>query len=228
MGKHGRGYRRVERDFYPTPAWVTEALLEHVDLRGRVVWEPAAGQGHIAEPLKASGAARVFCTDVVRRDYPLDGVHDFTASMPPPIRERVDVIVTNPPGGLRNRLAERFVEIGLEHIARGGLLALLLPADFDSAARRRQLFDACPWYAGKITLTRRVAWFARSDGKRPAPKENHAWHLWLRTPLRAWAAPILRYAPSSPASQPDLAARHHFQGAFRPDDHGIRTMNGRS
>jgi hypothetical protein len=231
MGKHERGYERVERDFYPTrERWVTEALLAHVDLAGLSVWEPATGEGDMAEVLKTSGAARVYCTDIVARGYQLDALCDFTAApLPALMREaHIDAVITNPPLGLRNRTAERFIEVGLEHIARGGILALLLPADFDSAARRRPLFDACPWFAGRITLTRRIAWFDRSDGRRVAPKENHSWFLWEHRALRARAAPILRYAPSSPASQPDLAARHHCQVAFRPDDHGIRTMNGRS
>jgi hypothetical protein len=34
MGKHEIGYARVERDLYPTPAWITEALLVHVELAG--------------------------------------------------------------------------------------------------------------------------------------------------------------------------------------------------
>jgi hypothetical protein len=40
MAKHEAGYARVERDFYPTPPWVvSDALAEHVDLRGLIVWE---------------------------------------------------------------------------------------------------------------------------------------------------------------------------------------------
>ena len=33
---HVSGYAREGRDFYATPAWVTEALLAHVKLRGPV------------------------------------------------------------------------------------------------------------------------------------------------------------------------------------------------
>jgi hypothetical protein len=45
MGKHGNEYTRVPRDAYPTPAWVTAALLEHVDVAGKLVWEPCVGAG---------------------------------------------------------------------------------------------------------------------------------------------------------------------------------------
>src|SRR2546430_1643295 len=56
MGKHERGYARVDKDLYPTPSWVVDALAEHIDLIDRVVWECATGAGQMAEALKAVGA----------------------------------------------------------------------------------------------------------------------------------------------------------------------------
>jgi hypothetical protein len=187
---------RQERDFYPTrEAWVTETLLDHVDLGGLTVWEPAAGEGDMAKVLEASSAARVYCSDVTDRGYPLDAIHDFTAPISPAPELRFDAIVTNPPGGPRYTTAEAFIESGLRHIARGGLLALLLPTDFDSAGRRRPLFQNNPWFCAKIVLTRRIVWFERPDGDRAAPKENHAWYCWQRAPLRASRAPLTLYGP---------------------------------
>jgi hypothetical protein len=192
MGKHETGYARMNKDFYPTRArWVTEALLAYVDLGGLTVWEPAAGAGDMAKVLKAAGAAWVHCSDIASYDFPLDEIRDFTAA---DAAARFDAIITNPPHGL----AEAFVTAGLRHIGRGGLLALLLPADFDSAARRRPLFHECPWFAAKIVLTKRIVWFERTDGVREAPKENHAWFLWQRTALRVPAAPRLLYGPDEP------------------------------
>jgi predicted RNA methylase len=62
MGKHESGY------LYPTPAWVVEALAEHIGLAGKVVWECAAGTGTMTEALKAAGASRVYCTDISTHD----------------------------------------------------------------------------------------------------------------------------------------------------------------
>jgi hypothetical protein len=149
MGKHETSYARIERDLYPTPSWVTEALLEHLDLAGRSVWEPATGKGDIAEVLKASGC-QVWCSDIASYGYPLDEICDFRATVP---AQRFDAIITNPPGGARNALAETFVRIGLHHIGSGGLLASLLPLDFDSAGRRRELFADCPHFRAKLVLT---------------------------------------------------------------------------
>ena len=67
MGKHETGYARVERDLYPTPHWVVSALAEHVDLRGLTVWEPACGDGRMAEALRLQGCARVYTSDIVNR-----------------------------------------------------------------------------------------------------------------------------------------------------------------
>ena len=194
MGKHGNEYARVERDLYPTQeAWVTEALLAHVDLNGLAVWEPAAGRGDMASVLRDSGC-HVITTDIVGHGFPLTAAMDFTTGQIPPAA--FSAIVTNPPGGPRNTLAEGFIETGLKHLTRGvSLLALLLPVDFDSAGRRRQWFTDCPWFAAKIVLTRRIVWFARSDGIRAAPKENHAWFVWERTLLRTRTPPVVLYAP---------------------------------
>jgi hypothetical protein len=58
MGKHETSYERMPRDFYPTPAWVTEALAEHVELAGKRILEPACGDGRMAEALSAYSISR--------------------------------------------------------------------------------------------------------------------------------------------------------------------------
>jgi hypothetical protein len=193
VGKHETGFERVEKDLYPTPPWCIEALAEHVELAGLDVWEPAAGTGSMVEALKAAGAS-VHATDIHQYDsYKLDRLLDFTSGMHR--AERFDGIVTNPPYGPRAKLAEQFVEVGLRHIARrhASFVALLLPNDFDSAKSRRHLFGDCAHFLGKIVLTRRIVWFANPK-KREAPKENHCWALWQRSPIRG-RKPVILYAP---------------------------------
>lgn len=192
MGKHEVNYPRVEKDLYPTPSWVVEALSEHIELAGLEIWECAAGKGDMVEALKGAGAS-VHATDVHDYGYRLDRILDFTSG-----RHRAqsfDGIVTNPPYGARAKLAEKFVEVGLRHIARrhASFLALLLPNDFDSAKTRPHLFAGCPYFAGKIVLTRRVMWFV-NPGKRKAPKENHGWFIWRRSVIRG-RQPVILYAP---------------------------------
>jgi hypothetical protein len=192
MGKHGNTHPRVERDHYPTPAWVTAALLEHVDVAGQVVWEPATGAGQMAKVLKAAGAARVYCSDIHQYGYQLDEKLDFVSEHKPKLA-RYDAIITNPAYGYRGKLITPFIKAGLRRLDQhGGVLALLLAVDCDSAVHRPPYFKDCPDFDSKIVLTRRIIWFARTDGKRPQPKENHAWYIWRRP--RRGRPPIILYA----------------------------------
>src|SRR4051812_44616473 len=65
------GYARRDRDFYRTEAWVTEALLAQIALRG-IIWEPAAGDGAIVAVLQAHGL-QVEISDIVGDDLGLAG-----------------------------------------------------------------------------------------------------------------------------------------------------------
>jgi hypothetical protein len=192
MGKHDNGYPRIPRDYYPTPPWVVGALLEHIDVAGLHVLEPACGDGRMAEALKAGGA-RVHAMDVEDHGYSgLAGLCDFTA--PAKLTGSFDGIVTNPPFGPRSKLAEAFIEAGLRRMGTG-FLALLLPADFDSAKTRAHLFGCCPQFTGKIALTRRIKWFEHPDKPNRQPKENSAWFLWGNAGLQDRRIPVIRYAP---------------------------------
>src|SRR5262245_63640876 len=102
MGKHETGYARVERDFYPTPAWVIGALAEHVGVRGLTAWECACGDGRMAEALRLAGCARVYATDIVDRGAGQDETLDFVSAQIPKL-VRFDLTVTNPPFGQGGR-----------------------------------------------------------------------------------------------------------------------------
>jgi hypothetical protein len=194
MSKHETGYARIERDFYPTPAWVVDALDEHIELSGLRVWECACGDGRMAEALKAAGAI-VYATDIEDRGYSgCDGEFDFLSTRNGKPSFDYGAIITNPAYGERNKLAEKFAEAGLQWIAPSGLLALLLTSDFDSGVTRRRLFADCPAFAGKIVLTKRIKWFEPPPGvHKKNPKERHSWFIW-RCP-RTHARPEMFYAP---------------------------------
>ena len=186
MGKHETGYPRVERDFYPTPPWVIEVLAEHIDLKGKSVWECACGDGRMAIVLEDAGAA-VYASDIEDRGY--GAVFDFISTLPNPPR-LFDGAVTNPPFGSRGKLAVKFIEIGLQRIGADGFLALLLPVQ----ETRRHLFGDCSAFAAKIVLTKRVKWFEH-PGKRTEPKENTSWFIWN---ARHCGPPTISYARRAP------------------------------
>jgi hypothetical protein len=163
MSRVDSNYARKERDEYNTPFWVTHALVPHIP-RGRKIWEPACGQGNIVRVLLNAGYS-VHAGDLV------DGENFFDTDFP----LDVDGIVTNPP----YTVASLFIKhaISLMH-SRVGFVCLLLPSDFSYAKGRRELFADSPIFIKKIELTKRIVWFERSDGKRAAPSENHAWYIW--------------------------------------------------
>jgi hypothetical protein len=175
VGKHG-SMERVERDFYPTPSWVVEALAEHVEVTNKVIWEPAAGDGRMVEAFRSLGAAKVYASDIADYGYQESERFDFLTAMPP--RGAIDLIATNPPFGAKAALAVKFAEAGLRLITSDAILALLLSVDFDSGSTRRHLFADCPAFVGKIVLLDRVVWYANPDPSKESPKENVAWYLW--------------------------------------------------
>jgi SAM-dependent methyltransferase len=211
MGKYETGYARQDRDFYPTPAWPIEALAEQVELRGKRVLECACGDGRMARALEAAGAC-VTAFDIA--DYGYGRVRNFLSDEFP---EPFDGTITNPPYGPRGKTAEAFIETGIRRLGNG-FLALLLPADFDSAVTRRRFFDECRVFAAKIILTRRVKWFQNPDNPKVTPKENSAWFLWAGAVLCVRRPPIIIYAPrpKSPSSQiPQSPITDFFGGKQR-------------
>jgi hypothetical protein len=145
----------------------------------------------MVEALKIIGAAQVYSSDIANYGYPLDETMDFLSAQAPKL-PRFDGIVTNPAYGYRNALSVAFIKRGLERIAPAGFLALLLMHDIDSGGTRTDLFRDNPHFAAKVVLTRRIIWYERTDGKREAPKENHAWFVWTGQHVRR---PTIFYAP---------------------------------
>ncbi len=167
----GEGYERIAHDAYRTPGWVTELLLKHVCFED-VVWEPAAGEGHMAAVLRAHGLG-VMTSDIRRCGTDCDG-EDFLGIWNTPLgRTDIRAIVTNPPFSH----AEGFIRRGLEITAvTGGKVALLLAYEYDTALKARgDLFKKQP-FACKIVLGQRIRWVGLDD--RASPRQNHAWYVW--------------------------------------------------
>lgn len=80
-------------DFYQTPTFATESLVNSKLIGDGCIWEPMAGNGAISKVL-ARHNFKVISSDVIERDYKLDFVCDF-------FNNDIDVnatqIVTNPP-----------------------------------------------------------------------------------------------------------------------------------
>jgi hypothetical protein len=174
MSQRHSGWKREPGDTYNTPSWVVDALMPHIPKRLHL-WEPSAGRGDMVRALVAAGHS-VTATDIK------DGV-DFLQAGP---RRGIDGIVSNPPFNL----AQQFIEHGVKLMeSAGGFVAMLLRVDYGTAATRQHLFGACPIFACKIELTRRIVWFEGTTGR---PSFNHAWFIW---DWRHRGEPTLRYGP---------------------------------
>ena len=195
MSQRVSGFERVDHDHYPAPAWVIDALAEHVDFKGKGIWEPACGAGKMCVAIEGAGASYASGSDLSDWGWNHNRFDFVEEPGGCPWLVHYDGIVTNPPYGPRGATALRFIERGLERIRDYGLLALLLPVDFDSAKSRRHVFGDCLQFAGKIVLTKRIKWFEDPDVK-SGPSANHAWFLWQRTWIGGTNVPWLKYAPT--------------------------------
>lgn len=104
-------------DYFPTPPWATRALLECVfplinveQIGAYSAWEPACGEGHIAEVL-GEYFGKVIATDI--HDYGYGDMADF---LDPATDADADWIITNPPFGDK---AEPFVLKALDRARYG-------------------------------------------------------------------------------------------------------------
>jgi hypothetical protein len=140
---HADGERQRE-DYYATEPKATEWLCRLEQFDGRIL-EPACGEGHISEVLKAAGY-EVASRDLVDRGY--GEVADFLA---------IDNlawngnIVTNPP----YKYAQQFVEKALSIIPERKKVAMFLKLTFLEGKARRDLFRSTPPHSclGKFVET---------------------------------------------------------------------------
>jgi hypothetical protein len=175
---HVSGYEREPGDFYPTPFWVTECLLRHVELRGPI-WEPCCGDGAIAKVLTAAGH-EVVASDIADYGFGRPGVDILEEKRMP---EGCRALVTNPPygdGGSSGR-AEKAASQMLTftaHVLRlaeqaRGQLALLVRFQWIAGKRVATLLSSVP-LDKVIVLTRRIQWFDHGE-RTKAGQHHHAW-----------------------------------------------------
>ena len=134
LGVNPKAEREIN-DFYATNPKAMEIalpLLEHIGLDNKV-WECACGEGHLSEVLIEHGY-QVYSSDLIDRGY--GEVKDFLNCT-----EKWDGdIITNPPF----KIAEQFVEKGMELINDGNKVCLFLKVQFLESKVRKQLFQKYP------------------------------------------------------------------------------------
>jgi hypothetical protein len=170
-----RGGTREANDFYPTPTWLTEALIPHLG-KPRHILEPAAGDGAIVGVLhRAFSEAEIdhgdittgqdFLTYAWRQDY-------------------YDLIITNPPYSL----AEEFARRALSLVKPAGTVVMLSRVSFAGSQGRAAWLRATQ---PSLYFSPRRPCFVR--GK--SDNCEYAWFVWSpAAPTCVW---LETEAPSS-------------------------------
>lgn len=151
VGSSRENGERDAFDFYPTPAYATEALLDREVFAGNI-WECASGNGAISRVIEQRG--KTCCSSDIQTGewvYGLKGI-DFLVDLP---YEQIDSIVTNPPYAL----ALDFV-LRAKQVARYKF-AFLLKTVFLESEKRYSMFQdtqfplRCVYqFSKRLTLTK--------------------------------------------------------------------------
>lgn len=200
---HGAG--RVtgadDLDYSPTPPWATRALMEHVlpHLCRRMeggVWEPACGEGHIAEVL------REYCGTVIATDIHDYGYQDELVNfLATDFNSGADWVVTNPP--FEDRVL-KFILRALQ-AARIGVAMFLQLRYLEGVGRYNELFKHRPPTLVAPFVERVPLLMGQYDPK-ASTTTAFMWLVWIQgaTPRAPyWIPPGRRDA----LTKPDDAAR---------------------
>lgn len=160
MGKRS-DFKRVPRDFYPTPLEGVIPLLPHVS-RGDTFIEPCAGDGALVRHLERNG---LHCAGQYDLEPQAPGIvaQDYTQ-----LRAcDADWIITNPPWD------RKLLHPMIEYFRQLAPTWLLFDADW---AHTKQSAPLMP-YCRKIVSVGRLKWIPES---KMTGKDNCAWYLFVR------------------------------------------------
>lgn len=153
-------------DYYQTPIWATEKLLEVEKFEGNIL-EPCSGNGAISKVLESKGY-EVISQDIRSDDgvYGNKGVNIFEYEC------NVDNIVTNPPFFCAKEVIEKCLELSNYKVA------MLLKLSFLEGMKRYDFFQNTPLKKVYV-FCKRVTMYPYGNEK---PKNSgtiaYAWYVW--------------------------------------------------
>lgn len=151
-------------DFFPTPKWATEALIDNESFKGDI-WECACGNGAMSEVLETV-SPHTFSSDLYDRGYGEPGVDFLNAE------KRVTNIITNPP----YNAAESFVHNGLQ-LANKKFALLLRLAFLEGGNRQRSIFSTSP-PARVWVFSERITFYPAGAEVKGSGTTAYAWFVW--------------------------------------------------
>ena len=154
---------RRSNDFYPTPSWATEKLLERFPLAG-VIGEPCAGAGDVANVLRRHGEV---WTNDIDRTHQADSYYDLTDPASWAKLPNCDWIVTNPPFSI----AAAIVPAAYDK-ARLGLAMFLRLSYLEPCGNRAEWLKTHP--LTKLIVLPRISF----TGNGKSDSGTTAWMVW--------------------------------------------------
>lgn len=179
-------------DFYPTPAWGTQALLNHVKFTGAIL-DPCCGDGAIAEVMKASGYD-VVASDIIDRGY--GEQRDFLD-----IKDRYPNIVTNPPFNVAESLLHHALQIA------DAKVCFLLRTAFLESRRRHKLFYKDRPPTAVLVFSERLSMYPKGQEVEGGGTTSYSWFVWDKAVHRTeviWIPPGLKNAKTANADMLEL------------------------
>lgn len=155
MSATGRGSKRQAQDFYPTPDYTVDSLLEYIQFSTiRSFLEPCKGDGAIFDKIPQV-PVKHYCELSEDKDYFAFGAD-----------QKYDLIVTNPPYSQ----AQEFVE---KSLSEARTVCYLLRLDFLGAQKRKEWWNRIGTPDKLLVLSKRPKFVNnKSDAN------EYGWFIW--------------------------------------------------
>jgi hypothetical protein len=169
--------KRIENDYYPTPSWCVDRLLDVLPIKDGNWLEPAAGDGAI---IRAVGAHKTFMPtwtavelqdrfkSVLEASVDPSRVH-IESFLDAPLSKEYDVVITNPPFSKALEFIKKSIELEPEYVC------MLLRLNFMGSGERSDFLRKYtpdiyvipnrPSFNGKGTDSIEYAWFVWDRNK---------------------------------------------------------------
>ena len=154
MGKRSE-FKRIERDYYPTPFEAIKPLLNHLPSQFTFI-EPCAGDGRLIKHINAN------CIDAYDIEPQANNVRLGNVFEVPKVKP--DLFITNPPWD------RKILHSIIKHLSSIAPTWLLFDADWMHTKQSSELIKKCV----KIVSVGRVKWIENS---KMTGKDNCVWYL---------------------------------------------------
>jgi hypothetical protein len=161
---------RQKDDFYPTPQYVVEDLLNREKFNGKI-WEPACGDGAMTDIFKKFGY-ETYSSDIIDRGYGNSGI-DFLKC---DTNNGCSSIITNPPYSIALEFVLKAKELLTDDNAK---IAMFLKTVFLESSGRYEMFQDKEFPLKSIyQFSKRVSLY--KDGKKMTNGGMiaYAWYVW--------------------------------------------------